>query len=530
MEKRSAFCLFLLTMLFLVAALRIMTVVSREELGSAAKNQTTYRLTVTRQRGTIFDTNMKSLTNQKTKTYTAVTPTDEGKSTMSRYLDIAQMQELSKKLADGMPVLIETEEELTGEGVKSITVPVCEDEDTLAPHLIGYLGGDGHGVSGLQKTFDSLLYSENTVDFLYARDARGEFLSHFSVETAGDERTALSGVKTTIDADLQALAEEAMSDFKSGALLVGEVGTGKIRALVSRPDYNPVNVVDYLDDDSSPLINRAFCAYNVGSVFKPCVAAAALEQGVFGAFLNNCTGSKKIGDKIFACHKASGHGLLNLTDAIAFSCNTYFYTLGQKTGGAAVCSMANSLFFGQRHTFYDGFYTEKGNMPTESAVAQSEQTLANTVIGQGALMLTPVSLLTLYEAIANGGEYFMPSLIEGIVTDGALKEIPQSAPTRVMSEQTAGILKDALCEVIKKGTGRAAAPKNCTAAGKTATAQTGWLIDGKAVDHSWFCGFFPAESPRYVVVIISENTSGGGTACPPVFSALADAIYTLKLS
>ncbi len=520
----------MLLFMFFVAALRIVSVIGEEDYSAVAKKQNSYRLTVTRQRGTIFDTNMKSLTNAKQKIYTAVTPTDEAKNTMSEHLNVKEMQELSKKLADGKPVILETEKEIKGNGVMSIKVPICEDEDTLAPHLIGYLDGDGHGVSGIQKVFDELLYSESTVDFLYARDAKGGLLSRFSTEAVLDERVTASGVKTTIDADIQKIAEEVMSDFKSGALVVSEVGTGKIRALVSRPDYNPISVKDYLSDESSPLLNRAFCAYNVGSVFKPCVAAAALEQGIFGNFLYKCTGGKVIGGKNFACHNLGGHGTLGISDAIAFSCNTYFYTLGQKSGANAVCSMANALYFGQRHTFYDGFYTEKGNMPTEKQVSLSEQTLANTVIGQGDIMLTPISLLTLYEAIANGGEYVMPSLIEGIVTDGVLEDTPSSPPTRVMSEKTAETLKNALIQVIKKGTGAQAAPKVCTAAGKTATAQTGWIINGKAVNHSWFCGFFPAENPRYVAVIISENTSGGGTPCPPVFSALADAIYTLKLS
>ena len=99
-----------------------------------------------------------------------------------------------------------------------------------------------------------------------------------------------------------------------------------------------------------------------------------------------------------------------------------------------------------------------------------------------------------------------------------------------MSKGTANYLKESLMEVIKSGTGRSAEPQKCTAAAKTATAQTGWIREGKTVDHSWLCGFFPAENPKYVVVIISENTSGGGTPCGPLFSAVCDAVYSLNLS
>ena len=111
-EIRGAFCLFFLLFMFFVASLRIMAVINEENYSAAAKKHSSYRLTVTRLRGTIFDTNMKSLTNANSDIYVAVTPTDEGKNTMSRYLSVEQMQELSKKLSDGKPVLFETEKEI----------------------------------------------------------------------------------------------------------------------------------------------------------------------------------------------------------------------------------------------------------------------------------------------------------------------------------------------------------------------------------------------------------------------------------
>lgn len=529
--SRSAICMFLIMVMLLISALRLITVMNDENLSAAATKQTSYRLTVSRQRGTIFDTNMRSLTNDTTRTVTAVEPTDDGRNTMSRVLEIEQMKQLSEWLSDGKPVLVTTQKEIEGEGVKSITVPVNQNPDSLAVHVIGYTDSSGHGVSGLQRAFDDLLYSESTVDFLYVRDANGDIVGGFETELSGDVRIEASGIKTTIDADIQALVEEAASSLKSGAVIVSEVGTGKIRALASYPSYDVTRVADFLQDDSSPLLNRAFSAYNVGSVFKLCVAAAAMEQGVYGTMLYECTGSKTITDKVFACHKADGHGLLDLKGAITYSCNTFFYTLAENTGATAIYNMASSLGFGQRYVFADGFYTEKGNMPQPSVFGASEQSIANIAIGQGELMLTPVSLLTLYEAIACGGEYRRPTLFEGVVKNGVvIKPAEENPPTRVMTSQTADYLREGLMGVVEIGTGRSAAPVSCKAAGKTATAQTGWISNGKNVDHSWFCGFFPAEDPKYVAVIISENTSGGGTPCGPVFSRIADAIYNLKLS
>ncbi len=529
-EKRSAACMFLMFLLFTVSVIRIMLLCEKEDYKSVAERQSSYKLTVSSQRGTIFDTNMRALTNSEKKTVTAVMPNDDGKNTASRYLDIEEMRELSAKLSAGKPVLVETEREIEGEGVKSITYSVCETKDTLAPHLIGYLDGSGHGVCGLQKAFDPLLYSDSTVAFRYVSDGKGDILFDFECDVSGDESVEASGVKITIDADIQTVVEEISLPLKSGAVVISEVGTGKIRALVSRPAFDPSDVAKYLGDETSPLLNRAFCAYNVGSVFKPCVAAAALEQGIYGAMIYECVGGKQIGDKYFACHRSVGHGLIDLKQALAFSCNTYFYTLAAKTGAEAIYSTASSLGFGQRYEFCDGLATEKGNMPTVDNFGTTEQGIANVAIGQGSLMLTPISLLTLYDAIAGGGYYRRPTLIEGIVKNGVVTKSEDNPPTEVMSAESAEYLREALCDVIKSGTGKSAKTSLCTAAGKTATAQTGWKRDGRAVDHSWLCGFFPAEEPKYVAVIISEDTSGDGTPCAPLFAQLADAIYSLKLS
>ena len=116
-------------------------------------------------------------------------------------------------------------------------------------------------------------------------------------------------------------------------------------------------------------------------------------------------------------------------------------------------------------------------------------------------------MLTLYCAIATDGKYYIPSLIEGIIENGALKEYNIGSPTRVMSKEISDILKNSLKAVIEYGTGLDAKPKTITAAGKTATAQTGKCINGVEINEGWFCGFFPAENPKYVAIIFSENTA-----------------------
>ena len=531
MEMRSAECIFILMLMLLTAALRIITVMNNEEYKETAAKQISYKLIASRQRGTVFDTNMRSLTNSESKIIACVEPNFDAVLAVRDYLCDETEQDLKRRLSAGKPALATLSAPVKADGVTCVTVSQNVCSDTLSPHLIGYVDSSGHGVSGLQAAFDDVLYSESSVSFSYISDGQGNIVNSFNAQIESDVEIENCGVKTTLDRDIQAAVEYAASDMKSGAVIVSEVGTGKIRALASYPSYDLTRVADYLDAENSPLINRAFSAYNVGSVFKPCVAAAALEQGIFAQLMYECTGSKEIEEKVFACHKADGHGFVTLKGAISQSCNTFFYTLAQKVGAESIYNMASSLGFGQRYNFCDGLYTEQGNLPSYSDTEKSMQSIANLSIGQGELMLTPVSLLTLYEAIANKGVYYRPSLIEGIVKNGVVTEkYSENIPTRVMSEETASFLKQSLFEVVLSGTGTAAKPKNCTAAGKTATAQTGWKIDGNNVDHSWFCGFFPAEEPRYTVVIISENTSGGGTPCAPIFSAIADAVCAIKLS
>lgn len=529
-EKRAVECFFILIFMLLVAVLRIITVMDTERYSLAATQQSSYKLNIARQRGTIFDANMRPLTNVDQEIYAVVSPKSDVIQKIVPYLVNETESSLRARLRQGKPVVTQVSKMVESDGVICVKTQKNINKKTLSPHLIGYTDGTGHGVSGLQAAFDEILYSEKDVSVSFVCDGMGNIIDRFEATVERDDGVVVNGIKTTIDAEIQAEVEAVTADMRSGAVLVSEVGTGKIRALASYPTFDVTKVEDYLSDPASPLINRAFCTYNVGSVFKTCVAAAALEQGTYCKMQYECVGSKVIEDKTFLCHKEDGHGLMDLKGAISQSCNTYFYTLAEKVGAEAIYNMASSLGFGQRYVFSDGLFTTQETLPSFLEVEKSLQSVANLSIGQGELMLTPISLLSLYEAVANKGIYYRPVLIESEVKGGTVVDRRQNLPTRVMSEETATFLMQSLLDVILHGTGGAAKPQNCTAAGKTATAQTGWKIDGKNVDHSWFCGFFPADNPKYTVVIISENTSGGGTACAPLFARIADAIYNIKLS
>ena len=187
--------------------------------------------------------------------------------------------------------------------------------------------------------------------------------------------------------------------------------------------------------------------------------------------------------------------------------------------------MASSLNFGGSLYLADGYKTASGILPDKKELL-NEAALANLSIGQGRLLLSPTSILTLYCAIAGNGSYCAPNLVLQISNEGTVQNSIAQNPTRVMSEWTSTLLREYLAGVIINGTGIPAKPVLCTAGGKTATAQTGkYDENGKEITNGWFCGFFPAENPKYVVSIMSENATGSDIA--PVFAAIADSVTAL---
>ena len=218
---------------------------------------------------------------------------------------------------------------------------------------------------------------------------------------------------------------------------------------------------------------------------------------------------------------------MNLEKALANSCNTYFYNFAFNIGADDILKTASVLQFGNTLKLCDGIETAKGSVPKLKSLSNIAY-LANLSIGQGELLLSPVSILTLYCSIASGGYYYIPSLVEGTLKDGGFKPYNIGKPTKVMSKDTANILKHHLETVITEGTGEAAKPKTITAAGKTATAQTGKYIDGVEINEGWFCGFFPIENPKYVVIVFSENTLRQSKSCSQVFAEIADSIASYK--
>ncbi|MCI8497288.1 MAG: penicillin-binding protein 2, partial [Clostridiales bacterium] len=394
-----------------------------------------------------------------------------------------------------------------------------------------YTDASGHGVSGLEKLYDNWLSeAEGSLKLTYAVSALGRPLAGEDPEITDTRLSSIQGVQLTIDSRIQKIAEQAAEKYLTqGAVVVMEVPNGKIRASVSVPDFSPVNLEDALTDPLEPMVNRAFSSYNVGSIFKPVTAAAALELGVSPSQSYECTGSVDVSGVVFHCNNLNGHGVLNMEEALAHSCNCYFIHLAQDIGASALWNMADRMGFGHPLSLCEGLSVDEGVLPTLSAL-QSPAALANLAFGQGELMASPVQMAAVFCAIAADGQMPRPSVVEGLIDEnGRLPDdaLPYQSAT-VMSPQNAAMLRSLLDAPLEYGTAVPAAPENVAAGGKTATAETGIIRDGKSIVQTWFAGFFPYNEPKYVVVVFAEASPSGSRTSSPVFKEIAEKITELQ--
>ena len=521
--KRSIICFFIICCLFFITVLRISNIVTTA-LTKVDSDFNSLKIKIATQRGTIFDCNKYPLTNSCKKIIATVSPTPRAITAISQVLNKEDLQAVLDILKTDKPATCEVPRKIECEGI--VCTEIFENDDSYpAIHTIGYTDSEINGLSGIEKAYDDILNLEKDIYVRYACDGKGKILSGVKPQLISSPSPFSNAVVTTINVNIQKVAEQSANHLKLGAVVVAEAKTSKIRAIVSRPNFTTSTIKEILNDKTTPLFNRALGSYNVGSVFKPCVAAGAIENRL-NDFVHNCTGSVKIIDRTFHCHEKTGHKLITLENAIAQSCNTYFFELGFKVGSNQILKFANILNFGKSIRICDNIATAKGTLPTKETL-ENKAHLANFSIGQGSFTASPVSMLPLYTAIANGGEYFMPTIIESTIKNGIESKYNVGFPTKAFSVDTATKLKSALARVIKEGTGTKAKPITVSAGGKTATAQTGKKVNGKEIISSWFCGFFPLEDPKYVVIVFSEDTTKQTKSCAEIFAEIADKITAL---
>lgn len=476
-------------------------------------------ITLSDLRGNIFDTNGISLTSDKEKIYAVITPTPTAIMYISNVLYGDEKIEVLSKLKNKKCAVIETKKEIKCAGIIIVKTTEHITESGFCSHLLGYVDSENKGVSGIEKAYDDILSSDKKVTVKLGISANGEILSGIEPEVSENKEVQYNGVILTIDQNVQKILEEVSVNLKKGAVLVSEAGSGKIRGMVSRPNFDANNIAESLESNDAPFLNRCLMSFNVGSVFKPCVAISYLENQKTRGFSVNCTGVTKIGEKEFGCHKKDGHGTVDLYDALAFSCNSFFYSLASVIKGENILRTASVLGFGYKKELCSGIQTSNEKIPDIKNLNDSIS-LANISIGQGSLMASPVTLLSLYEAIACEGIYNKPSIVEGIMKNGIVEYEKEPSKIKAMSKETANIIKNSLKMVLTQGTAKSVL-EGVDGAGKTSTAQTGQIENSREIQHSWFCGFFPFENPKYIVTVLIEDNFEKGKEAMHIFRELS---------
>jgi len=427
----------------------------------------------------------------------------------------------------------------------------------LLPPVIGHLGeisrselessnygeyqiGDWIGKTGIEKQWERYLRGRDG-GIQVEVDAYGRHVRFLNKK----EPVPGKNVVLSLDSRLQQAARDGLED-RAGAVLAMDPRDGRILCYLSQPSFDPNDFIRGIspetwkalrDDPLHPLVDRAIQGlYPLGSVFKIVMAAAALEEDVIkpGEKIL-CTGSHRVGVREFRCWRTEGHGWMDVHQALVESCDVFFYQMGQRLGIRRIYEYATRFGFGQGTGI--GVEGEKrGLVPNPEWKKKStgspwyEGETVSLSVGQGALQVTPLQVLVMISAVANGGTLWVPSLVDRVeYPDGRiyLEKEPHARSHVRLSETTLQEIRSALRDVVEtsRGTGKRARLECAEVAGKTGTAQVVRQAEPKAAyrtlaktnwDHAWFACYAPADSPEIAVVVLVENGGHGGEAAAPV--------------
>lgn len=438
-------------------------------------------------------------------------------------------------------------------------------QGTIAAHLLGYMNeltageydelksrgyrlGSWWGRTGVEKFAEEYLRGADGVRWVEV-DSRQRRVRTLERPAPLEPRDG-ANVHLTLDLRLQQAAERAFPPGRSGAVVGIDPRNGKVRLLISRPGYDPNaftarrrdEVVRYQTAAENCLFDRAISGqYPAGSTFKIVDALAGLASGKASAqTVFSCGGSIALGNTVFKCWSAGGHGALTMIDAIRQSCNVYFYRLGLHLGPELIAGMSRDLGLGRpSHIELPG--EAPGLVPDPDWKRREGRRLgldpawkagdtANLAIGQGALLVTPLQMCNLIAAVANGGLVYRPQAVDRVIRpDGQVlyQFAPEIESKLELPASVWQTIRDGLMAVVKSGTGRQAAffPTGDELAqlpaGKTGTAQVGdFNGDGKMdpgeEPHAWFVAYWPATEPVLALAVFVEHGGYGGTVAAPV--------------
>lgn len=542
-HTRIRYVFLIVTIVLIIAIVRVfyIQVFSYEKLSTLAESLWSRELPISADRGEIVDRNGVVLATNITTTSLVVIPNQivDKEDAAKKISDILgsdyedMLAHLSKKTSiervhpEGRQLDYETAEKI--DALKIDGVYLVKESKRYYPygdllsHVLGYVGIDNQGLSGLELYYDDYLTGEDG-SIKYFSDGKGHKLELAEIYEAPTSGITL---ELTVDIELQQAVENELDnaiakyDADSAIAIAMDPNTGEVLAMASRPNFDSNNYQDY----STEVINRnlpIWMTFEPGSTFKIITLSAAIEEGLVNIFEDRYTdtGAITVDGATLHCWKHGGHGDQSYLEVVENSCNPGFVNLGLKLGKETLMEYINNYGFGEK-TGIDLNGEGSGILFDVSAMGNVE--LATTAFGQG-ISVTPIQQVRAVSAVVNGGTLYTPYIVKNFLeseTDTIVKSVEPNAIGEVISPETSEIVRYALESVVAKGSGHNAYIENYRIGGKTGTAQTvenGVYSDSKYILS--FIGFMPADDPEIVVYVAVQNAKNvvqyGGTVAAPI--------------
>ena len=426
-------------------------------------------------------------------------------------------------------------------------------------HPYGYRRGHLIGQMGLERSFEEILHGSPGLEREVV-DARGNPLSEADTEFLIGEYQQIRAVAgrdvvTNLDADLMVIIDEAFEDYAAGAAVAVDPRDGRVRAMYSKPHFNPnawsgrLSSMEKLRSDSDPfhpMMDKTVSRFFPGSVYKIIGAWMGLaEDHVEADDEYYCPGYHDFGGHRFRCWRDGGHGDVDAYSAMAQSCNVYYYEMAEELGLDVLAEYARAFGFGET-TGIELSREDSGRVPdrqwheSNSPEGYQRGFDLNSVVGSGDTLATPLQVVMAYAAIANGGDLYYPQLVDEIRGDSGdvlFDYAPQVRKELDIDPEHLEVLRESLRQVVasEDGTARGSSLDHTPVAGKTGTAQVAQIGSVRIPheerelhlrNHAWFSAFAPYDDPEIALVVFLEHGGGGGGDAAPVAMEILDRYLT----
>lgn len=535
------------TLLLIAIILKVfyIQVFQYQKLNSLANDLWQRNLPITPDRGLILDRNGKVLASNITTTSLYLVPNqiknkEEVAKTLSEILEVPydeMYKHVSKRTSiervhpEGRQLSFEIADKINSYNYDGIYLLKEAKRyypyNDLLSHVLGYVGIDNQGLSGLELKYNEEL-TGTSGSIKYYSDAKGNRLNK-----AEEYKEAISGnnVYLTIDLDLQQSVEReldnAVAKYNPEHALAIAINpkTGEILAMASRPSYNPNEYQTYTQEVLSRNL-PIWMTYEPGSTMKITTLSAAINEGVVNLFTDTFfdSGSINVDGATIHCWKSGGHGAQTFLNVVENSCNPGFVNLGFRLGKEKLFKYIKDFGFGEK-TGIDLTGEAKGILFDLDRVGNVE--LATTAFGQG-ISVTPIQQVRSVSAAVNGGTLYQPYIVkrvENATTKETISEVNPTVIRQVITEESSKLVRFALENVVAHGSGRNAYIENYRIGGKTGTAQK--VNNGRYMVGNYilsFIGFLPADDPEIVLYVAVDNPKGvtqyGGVVAAPIAKAI----------